>query len=91
MSVNPAPNIILAEHKRRLRDLPRPDAAGGADYYIQMREQSLAFDPRRRTNYERYAQATRTKSKIDYLPIKLDIENVSRCNFKCIMCVVSYL
>jgi molybdenum cofactor biosynthesis enzyme MoaA len=26
---------------------------------------------------------------VDYLPIKLDIENVSRCNFRCTMCVVA--
>ena len=26
---------------------------------------------------------------VDYLPVKLDIENVSRCNFRCTMCQVS--
>jgi hypothetical protein len=26
---------------------------------------------------------------VDYYPIKLDIENVSRCNFRCTMCAVS--
>jgi pyrroloquinoline quinone biosynthesis protein E len=26
---------------------------------------------------------------VEYLPIKLDIENISRCNFRCTMCVVS--
>jgi len=26
---------------------------------------------------------------VDYLPVKLDIENVSRCNFACTMCAVS--
>jgi len=26
---------------------------------------------------------------VDYLPIKMDVENVSRCNFRCTMCQVS--
>jgi len=46
------------------------------------------YFPKRKKNYERYQQSKKTK-KLDYLPIKLDIENVSRCNFHCKMCSVS--
>ena len=31
----------------------------------------------------------RRGSVVDYYPIKLDIENVSRCNFRCTMCAFS--
>ena len=44
--------------------------------------------PRRRDNYLRY-QAARRGERADYLPIRLDIENVSRCNYHCTMCQVS--
>ena len=53
------------------------------------RELALAADPRCRENYEKYIASGRRNAKVDYLPIKLDIENVSRCNFRCTMCVVS--
>lgn len=49
----------------------------------------LASDDRKQTNYERYQASKRRSDTVDYLPIKLDIENVSRCNFACTMCAVS--
>jgi pyrroloquinoline quinone biosynthesis protein E len=49
---------------------------------------ALAMDPRRKDNYERYLQAQRGVD-VDYIPVRLDIENVSRCNFRCSMCQVS--
>jgi MoaA/NifB/PqqE/SkfB family radical SAM enzyme len=45
--------------------------------------------PRRRANYARYLASHRRSAVVDYYPIKLDIENVNRCNFRCTMCVVS--
>jgi len=48
----------------------------------------LAFDARTLGNYSLW-RSGRGRADVDYLPIKLDIENVSRCNFKCTMCVVS--
>ena len=41
-----------------------------------------------RENYLKY-QASERGAVLDYLPIRLDIENVSRCNFRCTMCEVS--
>jgi pyrroloquinoline quinone biosynthesis protein E len=75
--------------RRQLRDLPKPRPAAGAEAYLQEREAALAFSAARRANYERYLSSSRQSAKTDYLPIKLDIENVSRCNFRCTMCVVS--
>lgn len=78
------------EHRRQiLRMLPAPEPAGGSDYYHRERELSLAFDSRRSENYQRYKRWRAQGGPVDYLPIKLDIENVSRCNFRCQMCVVS--
>lgn len=50
---------------------------------------ALALDPRKAANFQRYLQSSRRDIQPDYLPLKLDIENVSRCNFRCTMCVVS--
>ena len=70
-------------------DLPTPNPVMGADAYAHERELALGADFRRRINYENYLKSRRDKDKLDYLPIKLDIENVSRCNFRCTMCQVS--
>ncbi len=78
---------IIYGHDRRSIPAPEP-SAGWAAYHAQ-RERALAFDPRRRANFEKYQRAKRDSAVLDYLPIKLDIENVSRCNFRCTMCQVS--
>jgi pyrroloquinoline quinone biosynthesis protein E len=44
--------------------------------------------PERQANYQRYRAAKRDET-LNYLPIQLDIENVSRCNYRCTMCQVS--
>lgn len=72
-----------------MRRLPLPEPSAGAAAYAAEREHALALDPRKRANYELYLQSDRRSLQPDYLPIKLDIENVSRCNFHCTMCVVS--
>src|SRR3569833_2706671 len=76
--------------RERLMALPKPEPSAGIDAYNRERELALAFSERRRANYDIYlkSRAVRT-AKLDYLPIKLDIENVSRCNFRCTMCQVS--
>ena len=63
---------------------PQPDLSA----YRWNRFLALATSPRRLVNYARFKLAERGP-EIDYLPIKLDIENVSRCNFACTMCQVS--
>jgi MoaA/NifB/PqqE/SkfB family radical SAM enzyme len=76
---------ILAE----LRGLPSPHPAAGMEAYERERMRALASDPRRRANYDAYVRSNRRGPTVDYLPIKLDIENVSRCNFRCTMCIVA--
>ena len=49
---------------------------------------ALDSDPRRKGNYERFLSAGKSVD-VDYLPVRLDIENLSRCNFHCTMCQVS--
>ena len=63
---------------------PRPDQA----LWTSVLESGFLRFPERRANYDRFQTAQRNAT-LDYLPIKLDIENVSRCNFRCSMCQVS--
>ena len=79
---------MTVTQRSRLRDLPPPEPTAGTAAYERERELALARSPKTRENYERYQRASRG-ARVDYLPIKLDIENVSRCNFRCTMCVVS--
>ncbi|GHD45945.1 hypothetical protein GCM10017083_14570 [Thalassobaculum fulvum] len=79
-----------AEARRHaLRALPAPAPSAGLAAYHRERDLALQASPRKRANYERYLAHQRREAEPDYLPIKLDIENVSRCNFRCIMCSVS--
>ena len=68
--------------------LPQPEPSLGTEAYELERKLALECSPRRLENYNRYLESGR-RSAVDYLPIKMDIENVSRCNFRCIMCQVS--
>ncbi len=69
--------------------LPSPEPASGLEAYQAEREMALASSPERRRNHERYLLARNSGADVDYLPVKLDIETVSRCNFRCDMCQVS--
>lgn len=68
--------------------LPLPEPSAGLAAYTSEREACLALDQRKRENYARHI-ANHRIAEVDYLPVKLDIENVSRCNFSCRMCAVS--
>lgn len=70
----------------RIDVLPRPSP--DADFYKSVMELGFNKFPLRRENYRKYQQAARLCS-LDYMPIMLDIENVSRCNYHCAMCQVS--
>ena len=72
-----------------LARLPRPEPSAGLIAYEAERESCLALDPRKSENWRVYQASSRRSAAVDYLPVKLDIENVSRCNFACTMCVVS--
>lgn len=69
--------------------LPVPEAVPDGAAYRAEREKALAFSARRRENYERFLASSRRSVEPDYLPTRLDFENVSRCNFRCTMCQVS--
>ena len=70
-------------------NLPKPEPSAGIVAYNNEREICLSLSDRKRTNYRHYLSSLRRSASVDYLPIKLDIENCSRCNFACTMCAVS--
>lgn len=70
----------------RMSTLPRPFA--DPMLWTATLEAGFQRYPKRKDNYRRYQAAKRTEV-VDYLPIRLDIENVSRCNYRCTMCQVS--
>ena len=69
--------------------LPQPEPAGGVEYFAEERKLAINFSSERRENYEKCRRWKINGGRVDFLPIKLDIENVSRCNFRCVTCVVS--
>jgi len=71
-----------------LRSFPRPEPAAGVQAYRNELARRLGADARCRENYEAW-KANPRAARPDYLPIRLDVENVSRCNFACTMCAVS--
>jgi len=79
----------LCDENGDLIELPPPQAVPNQDAYISARERALAFSSKRRKNYERFLNALTRQKQPNYLPVRLDIENVSRCNFRCTMCQVS--
>ncbi|MBI3021753.1 MAG: radical SAM protein [Candidatus Omnitrophica bacterium] len=70
----------------RMVKLPRPYP--DPEFFKATLAEGFSAFPKRRDNYERYKAAQRGEV-VDYLPIRLDIENVSRCNYHCTMCQVS--
>ena len=50
-------------------------------------EAGFAAYPERKANWDKYLAATRGE-QVDYQPIRMDYEVVSRCNFRCVMCMV---
>lgn len=72
-----------------LDDLPLPEPVPDLATYLAERERCLANSAACRANFSAYTNDGRRGAEVGYLPIKLDIENVSRCNFACVMCAVS--
>ncbi len=70
-------------------NLPKPEPSAGMAAYSAERVARLNAYPETMANWKRYLAANREQAAVDYLPVKLDIENVSRCNFACGMCAVS--
>jgi radical SAM protein with 4Fe4S-binding SPASM domain len=82
-------DAVLDKPDTFLTTLPTPEPSLGLAVYQAERERCLEADPRRRANYQAFLAAGRCSSFVTHLPIKLDIENVSRCNFRCQICPVS--
>jgi len=80
---------MLVRVKSELRELPKPEPVPDTAAYDREREKRLQSDNACLANYNKYLASNKRSEKVDYLPVKLDIENVSRCNFRCTMCQVS--
>ena len=78
--------MIELKSQDRLRLLPRP--AADKRLFTTNLNQGFKSFPKRKNNYLKYKLSEKNKV-LDYLPIRMDIENVSRCNFHCTMCQVS--
>lgn len=70
----------------RLTELPKPSP--DKNLYDSIRKKGLTTYPERESNYQQY-QASARSAILDYQPIMLDVENVSRCNYRCTMCQMS--
>ena len=63
---------------------PKPDLS----VYEKERELALSRSVDTKINYEQFLRSCRSET-INYSPVRIDIENVSRCNFRCQKCQVS--
>jgi MoaA/NifB/PqqE/SkfB family radical SAM enzyme len=81
--------MTTADQDLPITALPVPEAVPNGAAYQTERELALAYSARRRENYDRYQASDRRQAVVDYRPVRLDFENVSRCNFRCTMCQVS--
>lgn len=76
------------EHKQRIAALSKPEPSLGLDAYKAVIKRSLDTSPPRKKNHD-LLLSQQGEANVDFLPVRLDFENVSRCNFRCVMCVVS--
>ena len=67
-------NVLVANEAWQL-SLPKPEPSLGIAAYRRERRAALLRSPRKLWNYRCYLRAQRTEH-LDYLPIKIDIENV---------------
>ena len=68
----------------------KPQPAGGIEYRKKELDKRLACSTFIENNYKKYLKyVNKWVSHCDYEPIKIEIENVSRCNYRCKMCQVS--
>tara|TARA_B100000315_G_C14515679_1_gene559033 strand:+ start:14 stop:1144 length:1131 start_codon:yes stop_codon:yes gene_type:complete len=74
------------EELERSNYLPKPCL--DIEFMESVMEQGFNCFPERKENYVKFKSSKRSEL-LNYLPVKLDIENVSRCNFRCTMCQVS--
>lgn len=69
--------------------LPKPSA--NMKEYHKILNQRLNDYPECRDNYEKYQKMCREgyQAECDYLPVKMDYEVSSHCNFRCTMCLMN--
>lgn len=72
-----------------LEQLPTPEPVPDTATYLAERARALAWSTERQANWDRYNASSRRDVIPDYQPVRIDFENVSRCNFRCTMCQVS--
>ena len=72
-----------------LEGLPTPQPVPDLNAYLRERRIRLSRHPETLRNYVRFMNADRRSVTPEFRPVRLDIENVSRCNFRCTMCAVS--
>ena len=89
MALKPFAPGVIEDDDGNVISLPPPEPVPDQQTYLAERERALAYSAARRQNYEKYQASTRRGEDVDYLPVRLDIENVSRCNLRCTMCQVS--
>ena len=63
---------------------PHPDQ----ERYNNILREGFKNYPERLHNFKK-CQSAKKQEVLDYLPVKMDVENVSRCNLKCDMCQVN--
>ncbi len=79
----------VGEPGQALAGLPTPEPVPDLHAYLRERRIRLSCSPEALANYLAFMASERRSAEVDYLPIRLDFENVSRCNFRCTMCTVS--
>jgi pyrroloquinoline quinone biosynthesis protein E len=79
-------NSMVTNKYEQLNSLPRPYP--DAELWKITLETGFQMYPERKENYLKFQNAKRGET-LDYLPIQLDIETISRCNYRCKMCQVS--
>jgi pyrroloquinoline quinone biosynthesis protein E len=77
------------ESRQRFAALPQPEHVPNRAAFDEEIARRLAFDERCRDNYELYLKSKQREARPSFLPIRMDVENISRCNFTCGMCQVS--
>ena len=72
-----------------LKDLPKPSA--NQEEYRRIFEVGMRRFPDRKLNYDKYLAALENRPglTVDYMPVKMDYEVSSICNFRCEMCLMS--
>ena len=70
-------------------NLPKPYPLPSKNFYDDVIKKASRRSLKTFYNYLKFKLSKKNKLNLNYVPIRADIENVSRCNFACTMCIVS--